>query len=289
MIKPIFEFLMWDNCRNDCCFCYQKQQYSELSLEQQKASIECVRRFLLSDQYIKGSHILLVGGEIFDTPRVHDYVNELVDFIVEMMIKDEIDLFYINTNLIYKNLVCVEYLISKLDNNNLLPRLKFTTSYDLKGRFKTDKVKDLMLSNLMYLTTKYQNLNVVVNIMLTNAVCDALIEGRFNMAEFCQQYRCDINTIPYIVLNDSLSASRYSIFKALSVINGQIPGYVKRYVANFDLPQDKILHRYNAITDTLDGCTSDNSDCGHSVNFKKYSTNHTCFVCDLKTMFEDYE
>jgi hypothetical protein len=47
-----------------------------------------------------------------------------------------IDLLYINTNLIYENMSILFNFLDLIKNNNLFNRLKFTTSFDLQGRFK---------------------------------------------------------------------------------------------------------------------------------------------------------
>ena len=157
-IKPVFEFLLWDNCNNDCQFCYQKRDYHPLTLQQKVQSIDKVLDFLQSNAYIKGSHVLLVGGEIFDDRQVFPYMKKLIDNIVNMMVVEDIDLLYINTNLLYKDISCVCYLLDAIQSIGAFPRLKFTTSYDEVGRFKNDKHKNLMLTNLKQLTLKYTGL-----------------------------------------------------------------------------------------------------------------------------------
>ena len=60
-----------------------------------------------------------------------------------------------------------------------------------------------------------------------------------------------------------------------------MPGYFKRYWQNLALDQDKLLYKYNPNTNEYDFCSSEKSDCGHSVNFKRYAKNGHCFICDL--------
>ena len=36
VIKPIYEFILWDNCSNNCKFCWQKQQNSYSTSEMKK-------------------------------------------------------------------------------------------------------------------------------------------------------------------------------------------------------------------------------------------------------------
>ena len=274
---------MWENCHNKCSFCFQceKNQLDDL---QKKQSIEATIDFINDENRFKrGSHVLLVGGELFDSPSIFKDLKKLIDFVIEKLTENYIDLLYVNTNLIYKNLDGVRYLLDSVDKYNLFERLKFTTSYDVAGRFANQKVEKLMLDNLTSLTTNYQKLNVVVNSMLSKQLCQQIIDHQYSINHFREQYRCDVNLIPYIVYDQQLAGSRKQIFTALSIIGQQDPIYLERYISNFDLHQDKLLYQYKDHKYSFVSCG--NSKCGHSENFKRYSTNNSCFICDLKTMF----
>ena len=104
---------------------------------------------------------------------------------------------------------------SFIDYYHLWERLKFTTSYDLAGRFATKEREELFLNNLKKIKEKYPNCNIVVNTILTKETCEQILDGRFNPKVFCDEYKCDINLIPYIVYTKDLSATPDQMFKAL--------------------------------------------------------------------------
>lgn len=288
-VKPIFEFLLWNNCSNNCKFCFQKNLKEDLNIDQRKASITRVIEFYNSNKFIKDSHVLLMGGEIFDFPSISNELKHLFDVTVQMMNSRDIDLLYINTNLIYKKLDSLIYLFDLIKQFKLFNRFRFTTSYDVIGRF-CNKTEQLMLSNLKYITSKYPECHVVVNSMLSDKLCDDIISGKFSITKFKEEFNVDyINLIPYIVLIKDISAPRNKIFKALMTVDIESPGYIKKYIENFDLKQDKILYKYNGNTDSLEYCSCDHLKCGHSENFKNYSDHNSCFICDLKSVFNDYE
>ena len=141
-IKPIYEYLLWDNCKNHCSFCFLKKN-SILLKEEQKCEALKKALHLIDTEFVKGSHVLFVGGELYDTitPKYEQTMKEAHSDIVHKIIENYIDLFYVNTNLIYEDLSLLDDLISKLQKNMLFDRLKFTTSFDLVGRFKTNKDK----------------------------------------------------------------------------------------------------------------------------------------------------
>ena len=70
-MKTIYEFLLWNNCGNNCKFCHQRAHERKiddkiLMPKEQIESLNKCKEFLESDKFEDGNHILLVGGEIFD-------------------------------------------------------------------------------------------------------------------------------------------------------------------------------------------------------------------------------
>lgn len=284
-IKPITEFLLWDNCNNNCEFCFQRKNPRLFASKGQEKILENVKSFINSEQYIKGSHVLVVGGELFDTNR--EYMLPFFEFIINKMLSNDIDILYLNTNLIFDKTYysMLKPVLDLFDKNNLFDRLKFTTSFDLAGRFKTSEAKSKMLTNLLRLKDDYENLKTVVNIILTKQFCESVISERFDIFDFMRSFKVNTNLIPYIVLKEDLCGTRNEIFTALLKINEQNPEYIRQYVANMDLRHKRYL--YACYPDNLKLCSCDDSECGHSVNFKKYSLDsNNCFVCDLKKVFD---
>ncbi len=292
-MKSIYEFITWSNCGNNCKFCWQKHLNDRskfLTLDQKHAALESILSFLNSDKFISGNHVLLVGGELFDSVGLEDSLFvSFFDEILAKVINDQIDLLYLNTNLLYKNLDVLKHVIRTLEVAGVLHRLKFTTSYDLDGRFKTEADRQLMLSNLKYLTAKYENLNTVVNVILTKVACEQIIDGSFSIKSFKESYRVDVNTIPYITLLEEMRADKPLVMNALLKIESECGGYIKSYVDNFDLKQDRHLFEYTAgDINGLVECDSDtDGECGHSVNFKRCFDDGSCFVCEMKRLCEE--
>jgi hypothetical protein len=285
MIKPIYEFLVWDNCNNNCRFCFQREKPRLFNHTDRKMILDKTIEFIKSDKFIKGSHILICGGEIFDKPKDFEALDDFFCKILGFMVDGTIDLLYINTNLIYKDLYGVDRLLQRINTLNLFDRLRFTTSYDPEGRFKTESDEQLMLSNLRLFTGIYPNLKVVTNTILTKKVCNDIINDNYNIRDWMEKYKCYVNLIPYIVLDKELMPSRNELFKALNIIENQAEGYLRRWIDNLDLKQEKWLYMYKNNDWQFCSCEWD-KNCGHSVNFKRYSDSGHCFVCDLKELFD---
>lgn len=204
-----------------------------------------------------------------------------------MMKEGIIDLLYINTNLIYININGIYDLLEQLKEHGLLDRLRFTTSYDIEGRFKKEHDRQVMLTNLKSIMEHYPTIHTVVNTILTKPACDAILSDSFNLKEFMEEYNCWVNLIPYIVLDSDLTADRKTIFKALNHVNKQCPNYLEKYVPNMAIKQEKWLYMYK--NGEFQFCSCELSpECGHSVNFKKYCKEGTCFCCDLENIFGEY-
>ena len=96
---PINEFLLWNNCNNNCAFCWQRKDIQS-TLQEQLEAIELTENYIKT---LKDSHVLIIGGEIFSEikPEIKAGLYELFMQIAEKMINNEIELCYINTNILY--------------------------------------------------------------------------------------------------------------------------------------------------------------------------------------------
>lgn len=282
--KKIFEFLLWDNCNNHCKFCFQRDNPRLFNQSQRKKILDDTISFIESDKFDKGSHVLICGGEIFDKPTDFPDLNVFFAKIDSFMANGTIDLLYLNTNLIYEDVSGLCFVLDMMKDK--FNRLKFTTSYDLYGRFNKKFDETLFFMNLKWLKEHFPDCNVVVNTILTKQTCEKIINKEFSIKEFMEDYDCWINLIPYIVYDEKMSATRTQIFSALQTVENENLGYLQRYIPNISIEQEKDLFVYR--NGDYHFCSCDLSDCGHSINFKRYSKEKTCFCCDLKEVFPDY-
>lgn len=278
---PINEFLLWNNCNNNCKFCWQRIE--DMSTKEEKLlAIQLVKEYLRD---LTNSHTLFVGGELFceTDPEIVYRLYDLFQFNVSKMLSGELDLCYINTNILYDISPLLLPVLTLLEDNGLLHRVHFTTSGDKYGRF-TKKSRLLFYKNLQLLRKLYPDLMIIVNLILTKDFCEDILNDKFDLGLYMNQYQIDVNTIPYIKYGDDIKApSRELVFKTLYKLDKQAPGYLLKYCNNFLLGQDIILHKY--IKGQLIDVTSRKSMCGHSENFTLcYSDSDHCFICDCDTI-----
>ena len=306
-MKKIYEFLIWNNCSNNCSFCHQRNHERKISdkiltPQEQVESLNLCKDFLKND-FEKGNHILLCGGEIFDVvnSEVKVCLRELLSQVLDQMIKNEIELLYLNTNLLYEDTDILEWFLIQIQSHKLFDRLHFTTSYDIVGRFCV-RSERLFYRNLKKLTDRFDDIHIIVNTILTKEACKRICEDHFGadylleylagqdkyintLKDWTDYFRVQVNTIPYIKLNYENAPeapTRNEVFSALLHLDTVIPGYLKQYAENIALTQEKLLYEYNKVDRKYVFCSSEMSECGHSVNFKlSFADSDKCFPCEI--------
>ena len=281
---PINEFILWNNCPNNCKFCWQK-------LEKQQTYEERIQSLNLVYEKVKklyNSHVLFVGGEIFADKNmtINSQLFKLFRLTCEKMQRNEIELCYINTNLLYNINVLLLPVLNMLKDYDLIDRVHFTTSGDGDGRFSNSfSIKQFYL-NLCEIRNLFPVLPIYVNIILTKNFCEDVLSEKFNIATYERDYKVEVNTIPYIKFGKDIEApAKETVFKTILKLNEQLPGYGIKYCNNFLLNQDIILQK--SENGKLLNVSSDKSVCGHSENFTKcYSDSDECFVCDCMKLKE---
>lgn len=284
---PIHEFILWNNCSNNCKFCWQKLEKQQ-TYEEQLNSITLVARAV---EKLKDTHVLFVGGEIFDGKDaiLNGALFKLFELTLDKMQKGDIELLYINTNILYNIDRVLLPVLKKISDNNMLHRVHFTTSGDNYGRFNKVNNRDLFYANLEQIRSLYTDLPIYVNIILTNNFCDDVLSDKFNILEYEKTLNVEVNTIPYIKFGKVIHApTRQKVWDTILHLNEQMPGYGVKYCNNFLLNQNIVLQKY--YQGNIVNISSNKSVCKHSENFKRcYADSDECFVCDcakLKALME---
>lgn len=282
--KKIKEYIVWNNCNNSCSFCFLKTKLQS-SYEQKFESLKLCKEDLMNTF---NSHLLIMGGEIFvetDT-KTQDGLRELFILAANKMEKGDIERLYINTNILYK-LDFLESILDIFEERNLTNRINFTTSYDVNGRFKSKAVEDLFKKNIKILHSKYPNLMIIANTILTNTFCNMVLNGEYNIENFEKEFGVTVNPIPYIhVCDDGLVPTRKQVIETLFALDRQQSNFLKIYCDKMKFDQPRHLLQFNVDNNGkgfLEDVTAENNTCGHCINFTKcFSDSKDCFVCLIK-------
>ena len=283
MSYPIYEFILWDNCNNNCQFCFQSKCRQLLSFNEKCQSICTIKQKTATIK--EQCNLLFVGGEIFDDVAIKEHLLSLFSNVIHMQKSGIVEFVYFNTNLLYDNLDVVLDVINLFKQNGLLHKVKFTTSYDEVGRFACIQQRELFMKNLSFINDTFNEMPIVVNAILTQPLCTALIDGTsyvYQLLDKCQM----VNLLPYVVNDISLMASKNQIFRALLEMERHSPNYISQYVRNMNLDQQRNIFKYEK--GNLAFVTEGMSECGHCLNFRKYSNSGSCFICDINGLFGDF-
>ena len=292
-VSPIYEFILWNNCNNNCTFCHQKHNRKKypskfLSNDEKYDSIKAVYSFIEKLNTQKTFHVLLMGGEIFDIGLPSKVKSELFSLgylIAHYMKRNIIEYLYINSNLIYPDSALVTEFLDIFKEVKLLERIKFTSSYDIAFRFKTELDESYHNIFCERLAVQYNEMAKVQNCILTDKACDyinGLDDTKLTEKFFGNSWA--FNFIPYIKLNksspDELAPTRKKLLSTLVRINRCVPDFLDRYTENLKAEQPRYIYEYNK--GMLEYASSGNAECGHNENFRYvYNDSTDCFICDV--------
>ena len=299
----IYEFLLWNTCKNNCKFCHQKANKGRFpgkfpEDEGKYESIKLVEKYIKEGNCKDGSDILMMGGELFDTKlseKTERAFIQLIDTIFTRLHNRKVFHFYFNSNLIYEDMSLLYKVLDRFFNFEhfcknghwkcFVPEnlVYFTTSYDIAYRYRTEEDKHLVERNLKELSKRYPNLTKTANFILTDKGCEFLLNNPEFPREFQDEYGCRLNPIPYIILDPAMAAPRKTVQQTLLALNYVDPYFLETYIKNMNANRERILLEYDGTK--LINASSKNASCGHNENFRRvYKDDSRCFICDCMNM-----
>ena len=186
----MIQYNLWSSCKNNCSFCFNKDREKDVD---KIDNIKHIINLLDLEEVNDYDTIALIGGELFDFKYDKDLRKvfyELIDKIKDI-IKNTNKRLYIMTNLIYNRELEFESFINYLEDYK--DKLTICTSYDLKGRFHTKQHLELFNDNIAYL--KANNINIHIEMILTDILLKSILNNTFNLKEFKEIYTDNIDFI----------------------------------------------------------------------------------------------
>lgn len=281
---PMKEFLLWANCPNNCQFCWQKKLANEEMILTESEKLLAIAAVKKEISVLPYSDILIVGGEVYSShsDEVNVALADLFAYIRQRIDEGLTRLMYANSNLIYADRTVLRSLLTAFSGAE--DKLRFTTSYDVYGRYANDDAKAMFFDNLAWIKETYPNVHPVVNTILTKQMCELISSGGYMMRDMYNRYGLAfINLIPYIAIEkgDIMFPTWKDITEALVRVEAQEPHYLRYYVQQLDFQQDRVLKEYHKSEGFVE-CTASYSDCGHNGNYARATEDGECFVCKLK-------
>lgn len=189
--NKFIQYQLWQDCRNGCKFCSERNQYKV----DKKWALEFTIEKLNDPEVFDYEEVGIIGGEIFDNQLENEEVKSLFYKLTDKICSMHFKKIYIATSLIFD---MTPYLIPYLEylrKLNVMDKVLLCTSYDIKYRFNIEGKKELWESNMLKLQKDFPDLRTHVETIITQHFIDAVLNKEFSITDFCNKFKTRIDYI----------------------------------------------------------------------------------------------
>ena len=317
-IKAI-QFELWENCDNNCTFCYSKLDRVNCTPEQQLQNIKTVSNMLKDPEKIDGYNcVALIGGEFFQgqlaDPKVKEAFMDLIKQINQMIVDGLIEEVWLAATLTREN---QSDLYEALNYFEDMSKILITTSYDTNGRYHLENGKEIWLNNLKLLKDNYKGITIHTQTIITQAFIDESMNPETNMIMKILQYSLLDFKLPslYMKYACTLLKEGDKVRQHRDILMNTLHLYpekffierredfikfiykIKRIFGNEKLkalciPEVRSKSLYLLSRDFVNGDRWDleNNDemapCGHMIDSYSYLDSNKCARCDVYNIYQ---
>lgn len=302
--KNCVQYGVWSDCCNSCDFCLRKNR-AVTTNEKKIESIRLIRENLNHIDWVNqfSYGISLLGGELFyiKNKEVQDEFMLLIDDIIEKVLlpNDKHCRFSTVTNGLYEPSFLYR-VIDRIVEKVGIERVDVNFSYDLKGRYKTEKSRLKALKNINDFKKRY-NYCVGVQMILTQNVINLWKRGEFKYNEFVKE-NFDGCRLTFLYPHKIHTKAKVEDFFFSRKDFLQFLRYLKdtnheAYINFIHSTKNSGTFKYTGMVDKGSTDTTQKPvlwdgkevimSCGHSELYRCYSDSDKCILCDLKTIDGD--
>lgn len=189
-MKKQIQFELWQECNSKCDFCYLNWFSIDRSKEYKLKRIQEVLTVLNSDTlYDTYDTVSLIGGEFFQgqlsDPEVNEAFFTLIRKIRSLLDEGKIRATWIMVSLLIGQQPDLYKCVDILGND---PRVWYNTSWDIWGRFKSEKMLHTWESHMQEIHSRCPLVNLNTTMILTNDLVNAYVNNEFSFSQFCEKY-----------------------------------------------------------------------------------------------------
>ena len=205
--KIQLQYELWRECNCKCTFCTlgDENLYTPEKLKLQ--SVETAINELQVIDTEKYDTVGFIGGEFFqgqlNTQRLKDKFFELFRLCNQLLNDNKIESVWINASLLIGN---QKDLYDVLDLFDKKEKVWVLTSYDVLGRFHSNKMKETWEFHMKKLHEEYPEVHLNTTMILTGSLIDMYLNDEINFEEFKEKYHTGLflkNPIPPHGFNDA--------------------------------------------------------------------------------------
>lgn len=307
---------LWPECRcNRCSFCNlalgsvirgtgeENNPNRFLSSKEKKPFLEKALTFLSKVDWSNYDTLLIRGGEVFN-----DYEESLlesytpfIESISRLLVSGTLKKVFLITSLKYEYAgSLLQYTLDTLQPKvDICNKVLVGTSWDKKYRFTSTSLTNWK-TNIDILDSK--NIPVHITSILTQAFIEGFNENDKDVLAIMDR---DFDFIaaqgkPELLKLDKFFPKRKDCLLFLSQLNNSIKytsiltrlfsQHVRRaesiYFTETDIFSIRDLKQYSYCVDEEE-YNKPNPKCGHPMDYCNYADSEACFICDIRTLFEE--
>lgn len=187
------QFEVWKDCRNGCKFCFNRGLRDKDKLK----SLDFISKKLDDPVVDSFNEIGFIGGEFFDNQLADEPVRNNFKDIFKKVIKKinvgKVNKVYVTSSLIFKDDSTMIDFFDFIRNTKTLDKFLLCTSYDTVGRFHTEQNLGYWERNMETLHTRYPEMKLHTEIIITQDFIEKVLDGKFDILEFKKRFNTDID------------------------------------------------------------------------------------------------
>lgn len=316
------QFEVWQDCNNNCKFCYLNSGRCNTNNQQKIDNINKVISYITNPVEMSSFNgVGLIGGEFFQgqlhNPDVKNTWLTLMSTLSELMDNDKIMEVWITATLMIKDLTDLYDSLDKFhfDNFKEGQRVLLCTSYDTEGRFHSEDQRKQWFENVKTIKEKYPNVYLHCSIITSNAFVKDVVYNNWdfnNIDQYCStdykvptSFKFDIfgirkendywehvRDVSSKEIDNFFIENRNDFLKFLKLF-AQHYGYEKlKIFSGNEFHSQKLISfagerfseddRWNGENDVI--C----SKCGHRYDGYCYLDSCKCAYCDAQELYNMY-
>lgn len=187
------QFELWKQCSFGCKFCYNQGFTKTFNKLQNLQRVIDIMNSEEADQY---DEFGIIGGEFFNgeisNKQVHKKFYELIDIMIDKLQKYKAKRCLVATSLMFED--STEWLVfcKYLNDHSVTNRFLICTSFDIEYRFDEKKI-DNWLVNMHLTKALYPDINLHVEMILTQFLIDSIMNDDFNIKQFEEGLQCRVD------------------------------------------------------------------------------------------------
>lgn len=201
MTKRSLQFELFEECNNNCKFCYLGTENRHTPTHLKLDAIKKAYAFISNPDNIKDYDVIsYIGGEFFqgqlNTQEIKDAFYELIRFTGELHATGKISEIWLMTTMtigdqheLFECVDLVEKEYAKVNKPELMKDFWISTSYDTIGRFHTEKMLHTWENTALKLHEKYPLISMNTCSILTQDFITKYLNNELSLTDFQEKFK----------------------------------------------------------------------------------------------------